>query len=428
MVTLSPALKMRAQVRGWSSDLIDRVESSVASTKQIENLLNVSIEPDRIGKWLDFVEENPEHPFVGAQFVMFQDGGETGLKPTPSEDGMRLSDVDIGSYGEVPDVWKYRNDLPRGTRPVPGLYMPAGYAIYDKAEVWAPSSADLYEDAIRDRWIPATDLDWENREELSPEVERATGQICAIYSTYGIAEQKILSKWFEEISYGFHEVKLFLATQVYDAGRKVEALRKRALHGSGTIGKAPLSDVSESWYNALTFTDMITALNVVYKSYELTAFEMAGEWARSDFDRDLFSRLASDSKRHLQYGLEHLEWYNRYANLAEEEIPIFLTKAEAGLSSELVQSPLEREALAVLYADGVERLDAGVEGLRKLREQQYTDYMTRLHEAGIHRVGEAVGILPLATQDPLLTALNPEMLAESLASGATGGGDTIREN
>ena len=417
MPALSSAQKMRAQVRGWDADLIERAEQSTASGRQIDNILNISIEPERIGKWLDFMESQPDHPFNQAQLIMFEDGGETGLKPTPSEDGMRLSDVDIGSYGHVPDVWKYRNDMPRGTRPVPGMYMPAAYAIYDRTEVWADGVSDLYEDAIRDRWIPATDLDWENREELSPEVERATGQLCAVYSTYGIAEQKIISKWFEEISYGFHEVKLFLATQVYDAGRKVESLRKRALHGSGIIGKAPLSDVTESWYNALTFTDMIVALDVVYKSYELTAFECATDWARSDFDRDLFARLASDSRRHLEYGLKHLEWYNRYADLAEEEIPIFLVKAEGGLASEMAQSPLEREALAVLYADGVERLDAGVEELRKLREKQYRDYLSRLHEHGINRIGEAVGILGLATQDPLLKALNPEALVEGTSAG-----------
>ena len=425
MADLSPALKMRAQVRGWSEELIARAEASNASTRQIEGILNVSIEPERIGKWLDFVENNPDHPFAGAQLIMLQPGGETGLKPTPSADGMRLSDVDIGSYGVVPDVWKYRNDLPRGTRPVPGLYMPAGYAIYDRTEVWAEGVADLYEDAIRDRWIPASDLDWENREELAPEVERATGQLCAIYSTYGITEQKVISKWLEEISYGFHEVKLFLATQVYDAGRKVEALRKRALAGGGTIGKAPLGDVCESWYNALTFTDMIVALDVVYKSYELTAFEMAGEWARSDFDRDLFARLADDSRRHLEYGLNHLEWYHRYGERAEEELTIFFAKAEAGLASEMIQSPLEREALAVLYADGVERLDTGVEGLRKLREQQYQDYLRRLHEHGYDRVGEALGILGLTTQDPLLMALNPDALVEGVVAG---GSDMIADN
>lgn len=345
---------------------------------------------------------------------MLQTPAETGLYPKPSDDGMRLSDVDIGSYGYVPDRWGLQNDTPRGAVPLPGLHMPAGYSIYDRAEIWAEGVSDLYEDAIRDRWVPATDLDWEGREELAPEVERATGQICAIYSHYGISEMKIISKWLEEISYGFHEVKLFLATQVYDAGRKVEALRKRALHGSGTLGKAPLGDVSDSWYDALTFTDMITALNVVYKSYELTAFEMAGDWARSDFDRDLFSRLAADSRRHLEYGLKHLEWYGRYAERSAEHINIFLSKAEAGLASEMAQSPLEREALAVLYANGVERLDAGVEGLRTLREKQYHDYLHRLHEHGVDRIGETIGILPLSTQDPLLQALRPEALVEGV--------------
>ncbi len=425
MPPLSSAQRMRAQVRGWPTELIERAEASPTSGRQIDNVLNISIEPDRIAKWLDFVESQPEHPFANAQFIMFEDGGETGLKPTPSEDGMRLTDVDIGSYGHVPDVWKYRNDLPRGTRPVAGLYMPAGYAIYDRTEVWAEGVGDLYEDAIRDRWVPATDLDWEGREELSPEVERATGQLCAIYSTYGIAEQKVISKWLEDISYGFHEVKLFLATQVYDAGRKVEALRKRALHGSGIIGKAPLSDVSESWYNALTFTDMMVALNVVYKSYEVTAFECAADWARSDFDRDLFARLAGDSHRHLEYGLKHLDWYMRYGERAEEEMGIFLAKAEGGLASEMAQSPLEREALAVLYADGIERLDTGVEGLRQLREKQYHDYLHRLAEHGVNRIGEAIGILGLATQDPLLQALNPEALVEGQAAG---GSDMIRDN
>ena len=419
---LSSAQKMRATVRGWPPELIARAEASPATGAQLDAILNVSIAPERIGKWLDFIESQPDHPFASAQLVMLQTPAETGLFPTPSEDGMRLSDVDIGSYGYVPDRWGLQNDTPRGAVPLPGLHMPAGYSIYDRSEVWAEGVSDLYEDAIRDRWIPATDLDWNNREELSPEVERATGQICAIYSTYGITEQKIISKWFEEISYGFHEVKLFLATQVYDAGRKVESLRKRALHGGGVIGKAPLGDVSQSWYTALTFTDMIIALDVVYKSYELTAFEMAGDWARSDFDRDLFSRLAADSRRHLEYGLKHLEWYGRYADRSAEHINIFLSKAEAGLASEMAQSPVEREALAVLYANGVERLDAGVEGLRALREKQYHDYLHRLHEHGVDRIGETIGLLPLSTQDPLFTALQPEALVEGV--GGVDRGDT----
>ena len=59
MPTLSPAQKMRAQVRGWPSDLIERAQDSAASGRQIDNILNVSIEPERIAKWLDFIEVKP---------------------------------------------------------------------------------------------------------------------------------------------------------------------------------------------------------------------------------------------------------------------------------------------------------------------------------------------------------------------------------
>ena len=415
---LDQKLKMRATARGWTPELIKRAEASPAAPYQVEAILNVEIEPERVAKWLDFVEGQPDHPFAKAQLIMLQTPAETGLYPEPSEDGMRLTDVDIGSYGDIPDVWKLRNDTPRGTTTAPGLHMPANYSIYDRTEVWADGVGDLYEDAIRDRWVPATDLQWDSLEELSPEVERATGQICAVYSTYGITEQKIISKWFEEISYGFHEVKLFLSTQVYDAGRKVEALRKRALVGGGAIGRAPLGDISNAWYNGLTFTDMIIALDVVYKSYELTAFEAAGEWARTDFDRDLFARLAGDSKRHLEYGLKHLEWYARNGERAGEELPIFFGKAEGSLASEMVQSPIEREALAVLYADGVERLDAGVEQLKSLRERQFRDYVHRTMEAGYSRLGETNPLLPLSTQDPLFTSLAGGEVDKVLAEGA----------
>ena len=114
---LSQTVKMRASARGWSDELIARIEESPAQPGQIEALLNIRIDSERIGKWLDFVEGSPDHPFAAAQFVMFQPAGEQGLKPQPSADGMRLSDVDIGSYGNVPDVWDLQNDTPRGTRP-----------------------------------------------------------------------------------------------------------------------------------------------------------------------------------------------------------------------------------------------------------------------------------------------------------------------
>ena len=326
---------------------------------------------------------------------VFRTPAETGVKATPSADGLLLRDINIGSYGVVPDEWGAPNDAPRGTEST-GQLIPAGYSIFDKAEVWSENAVDLYEDAIRDRWTPATELDWESGlAELPEDLERAVGQICTVYSNNGLVEQKIIGRWLEEISYGYHEVKLFLATQAFDAGRKVEVLRKRALVNGGGLGQAPLGQVYRSWYQALTFTDMLIALDVIYKSYETTLFESAGEWAQTEVEREIFALLARDSRRHLDYGLGHLEWYARYKPTAERTLPISLIRAEAAMVSEMRLSTAEREALVVLMGGGVENLAAGVERLGELRGRQYAAYLEHLASINFDRPAPHPGLAAL---------------------------------
>ncbi len=382
---LSMTTKIRARKAGWSDELIERIEASEASDGQVENLARGELAEEKISGWLDFLEHNPDNPFAKAPFNIFQTPAETGIKATPGPDGLRLRDINIGSYGIVPDTWHLANDAPRGTEST-GQIMAAGYSIFDKAEVWSENAVDLYEDAIKDRWIPATELDWDDGlQELPEELEKAVGQICTVYSNNGLVEQKIIGRWLEEISYGFHEVKLFLATQAFDAGRKVEVLRKRALINGGGLGQAPLGQIYRGWYQGLTFTDMLIALNVIYKSYEVTLFESAAEFVQTDVERSIFENLAKDSRRHLDYGLGHLEWYARYKPEVERRLPIQFLRAEAALVQEMRLSTSEREALIVLMAGGMENLQAGVDKLKTLRQRQYDAYLDNLASIGFDR-------------------------------------------
>lgn len=382
---LSATTKARARSAGWSDQLIERIEASDATDQQVGNLARGKLAEAKIDGWLDFLENHPDNPFRAAPMNIFNTPAEIGIKATPSDDGLRLRDINIGSYGIVPDQWGQYNDAPRGTEST-GQIMAAGYSIFDKAEIWAENAVDLYEDAIKDRWTPAIDLDWEQGlNDLPEEMERSVGQICTIYSNNGLVEQKIIGRWLEEISYGFHEVKLFLATQAFDAGRKVEALRKRALINGGGLGQAPLGQIYRGWYQALTFTDMIIGLDVVYKSYEVTLFESASEWAQTDVERDMFARIAIDSRRHLDYGLSHLDWYARYKPDAERRLPIQFLRAEASLVQELRLSTTEREALIVLLAGGVENLQAGVDKLKTLRQRQHDSYLKNLASINFDR-------------------------------------------
>ena len=153
------------------------------------------------------------------------------------------------------DHWPYENDTPLGSHPTPGSYAPGSYTVYDKSEVWADGVDALYEEAIRAHWIPATDINWAGLEALPDDMERALCQVCTTFAQHGLSEAKLLGSWEEKIAYGFHDVKDYLATWLFDSGRKVEALRKRALANGGGLGIQGLGTLYRAWYGALKATE-----------------------------------------------------------------------------------------------------------------------------------------------------------------------------
>ena len=263
--------------------------------------------------------------------------------------------------------------------------MPGPYSIYAKSEVWAEGSDALYEQGIRERWIPAVDIDWAALGEQPEQVERAICQIATSFAENGLAEQKIIGSWEERIAYGFHDIKNLLSVQNFDAGRKVEALRKRALANGGGLLQSNLGTLYRTWFGALKATEWITSICVVYKVYEVATFEALAEACPSPVDRKLFSLLARDSRRHLEYGTRHLAYYLQYHPNAQEYLGHFLGRAEAALADEINHSPAVSEALAVLFAGGTERLAAGISRLRDLRSSQLQRYLDLLDSVSLNR-------------------------------------------
>jgi hypothetical protein len=401
-VELTLATKTRARQLGWPDELIARIEASAMREATAANLAMMKLPAERVEKFVQLVENDPERmPAVSLKFIRTR--AERGIRAKPGPHGLGTPEINIGTYGQVPDYWHYENDTPLGSHPDPENYLPGSYYIYDKTEVWAEGVDHLYEEAISERWIPATDLDWNNGlQELPEEVERAVCQLATIYSSHALVEQKIIAKWLEPISYGFHDVKLFLGTQIYDAGHKVEALRKRALTNGGGLGRAPLGTLYRGWYGSLKFTELMIALNVVYKSYELTLLEAArNDLAKTALESKMYELLARDSRRHLEYGKRHLMWYLQHNDRGRKNVEMWLARGEASLSNELRHSPAEREALVLLYADGMERIQAGVDRLGSLRQKQLADYLALLDSVGIDRLPAVNQGLVRIGQEPL---------------------------
>lgn len=383
---LSEATRLRTREAGWSDTLVERFENSKLRDDQVLALLALNLNEERANRFLQLVEDNPEAPFGQLSLRWARPHTELGMRCRPGPNGLGMPEINVGTYGEVPDHWPYENDTPLGSHPTPGSYAPGSYSVYDKTEVWAEGVDHLYEQAIRERWVPATDIDWAALEPQAEVMERAICQICTSMAQHALAEQKVLSKWEERIAYGYHDVKIFLATQIFDAGRKFEALRKRAVANGGGFGQQGLGTLYRAWFGSLKSTEMIVAIDVVYKTYEVVLLEKLAEVAPLAVDRDLFAKLLRDSRRHLEFGTRHLKYYIQHHRDAREFLQFFLARAEAALSDELHHSRAEWEALVIILGEGVEKTQVGLQRLRQLREDQLRRYLETLDRLSVDRV------------------------------------------
>lgn len=165
-----------------------------------------------------------------------EDCHEWGVKVEPGPHGLTMGAINVGTYGEIPEVWDEMTRMPRGAYPVEGVPRIDLYALNAKAEVWADNAADLYEEAVQRRWNPNTDIDWASIPARPRAVELAMSQLCTELGQQAAVEVEVLGQWLYRMCYGYHEVKNFLATEAFDAARHTEAFRQRAMHGGGVLG------------------------------------------------------------------------------------------------------------------------------------------------------------------------------------------------
>ena len=306
--------------------------------------------------------------------------------PRPKDlgpDGFTLKLADAGSYAWAPDHWPYQNDTPRGAWPAAesnrGLAAP--YTIYNKDEVWADNAADLYELAIRERWIPATEIAWDSIAPLAEHTEAALDQIFTNISEVQYNSNQVLMGWFKDISYGYHEVKLFLSTQVFDQARHVEAFRKRALSNGGGLGVQAPGFMNRTVYAAFKFTELVCYVNLLRASFFLALCERSDKIGRSQADRQLFDGMASDLRRHLAYGMEHVKYYIRHDEANYDRVQIWLSRGEAMFAADLQRDTALREAHILALGDSVQE---GKRALCELREAQLQKYLKTLEAASIY--------------------------------------------
>ena len=277
---------------------------------------------------------------------------EWGVRIKPGEAGLRIGDLNVGIYGEVPEVWEDQTRRPRGALPRPGV-PPLPYNLRNKYQRWADSAAGLYEEAIQRRWIPATDVPWDTLKALPEDVERAVCQVCTELSQYANTEIEIITYWQDQMSYGYYEVKQFLATATFDCARIIEALRKRMLSNGGGLGVESRGLVNRmilesrgGWTESAVYQYLLrgTFTMQVYRGLLIAA--------HNDAERMIYSKAIEDYARHLTYGYDHVKYSISHHAGQADILQTLLSLGEIMMGAELEESTM-RPALAIIFGGGI---------------------------------------------------------------------------
>jgi len=158
-----------------------------------------------------------------------------GHEVTPGPAGLRLRDVEHGHYAQIPEHGSSHGSMaPRGAEVPPETRSVGTYTLNEMSEVWAENAGLLYDEAVVRQWNSVTDVPWHKLQKLPDDIERAVCQMCTGLTEVEFVAGDMPAKWLCRINHDFHEVKLFLATQIMDEARHLDVFRKRALANGGS--------------------------------------------------------------------------------------------------------------------------------------------------------------------------------------------------
>src|SRR5207302_2994105 len=119
----------------------------------------------------------------------------------------------------------------------------------------------------------------------------------------------VVGSWLQLMSYGYHEVKLFLATEVFDAGRHFELFRKRALVNGGGLGLESPGQVNRLLLESRAgWSETSLLLHVLRGTFTRTLYRYLSAYAPSPVELLIGMRAAQDTSRHIAYALHHLRY------------------------------------------------------------------------------------------------------------------------
>jgi len=393
-VTIPDDLAAVAKEHGWPDDLIIRGLKLGAAPEMLIQQISAGIQPEQAERFIAQQEAAREGGIASTLDLSWMKvPTEWGVRVRPGKKGLTVSMLNVGTYADIPDFWPYQTEMPRGAFPFPGV--PAmGYSIYEKAELWADNAADLYEESIQRRWRASTDIPWATLEELPEEIEKSMCQLCTVLCEKALVAGDIVGKWLPEMSYGYHEIKLYMSTAGFDHARQFDVFRKRALSNGGGMGLQSPGYFHRAIIDARAWTEASVVLHILSNSHLLGLYQIGVEVAHNEAESKIFHLCIQDVARQLAYGVDHLRYFLSKHQDRRPVVHNYLNKAEAVFVYESEQDTPLREALIILLGGGLskEQIQTGRERFEVANKRWVKAYVGRLEAATL--LGRAEQLAP----------------------------------
>jgi hypothetical protein len=207
------------------------------------------------------------------------------------------------------------------------------------------------------------------------------------------------------MSYGFHEVKLYLSCAEFDEARQFDAFRKRAFSNGGGMGIQSPGYFHRGIIDCRAWTETSVVMHILSASHLMGLFQMGEYFAHNEAEKQIFGHCMEDAARQLGYGTQHLKYFLLKHDDRRKEVQHFLNKAEAVYAYEEEQDTPFREALIILLGGGIQKdqLKTGIEKLEQFNRRWVNDYVARLASAGIDRRARLQPALRKYVQEPAET-------------------------
>lgn len=318
--------------------------------------------------------------------LMFKEQPDWGIRAPLRRDEFDTRDWLIGRAGEVPvSADPHTGFSPRGAVVEEGA--PAfPYSVTERDAVWAENVAALTESATASQWDASRDIRWGDLRELPKYVEQAVCQIMTHLAENEYAALYVPAKFIPRIHPHFTEVVLFLATQVADEARHIEAFTKRAVaNGGGLRYSTAQSQWSlKSLLEQEDFSQASFLLSVLGEGTFLEYLSFVERYAPDPVTADIVRRARIDEARHVAFGVEHAKHYLAGDPDRAQILREAVTRRAEYLSSASGTDPIIEESLVVLAAAGVSstKVREGVRALRELHASMHDYRVKRLRHLG----------------------------------------------